>query len=296
MTDTSTEYKLKHQIKSETIDIEALHNYSLHYLIKPHQMLCGVIDNSRGKYLLFEEYDMPDLMLEQRNYLDSINDIIDNHHLFKAGFWKNIRVSFQNEFFTLVPSGLYDSDSSMLYLSQSLDEENKDKMDAKGYKQLSVDAVNVFAAPKELISLFDGLYDKKKLDFIHETSAFIEACFRNQAIDQDNVFVSIDKEEFIMVIIQNGKLQLCNSFKYKTVNDLIYYLMFTIKESGLDNESLILTLWGEIAEQSKIYEGIYKYVRYVEIGKRPKHLKFPYHFDEILDQRHFTMFSQHLCE
>ncbi len=298
MTDSTSNkllFEIQEQIKTESIDIDALDHYSLHFLIKPRLLCVGVVDNIRGRYLLFETYNLQIGLSNDEDSSGIISAIIDDHPLLKANFWKNIRVSIQNRCFTLIPSGLFDKNNMADYLSQSI-EYDANKSEVRAYKQLSMDAINVFACSKSLLALFSETYPGKKVEYIHETSAFIEGNFRSQMVEHENVFVSVEESQFTMVVIVNSKLQFCNIFSYKTIEDFVYYLMFAMKELDLDPENLMLTLWGEITHDSSLFKLIYKYVRFAEIGKRPKYLSFPYHFDELLDQRYQTLFLQHLCE
>ena len=70
---------------------------------------------------------------------------------------------------------------------------------------------------------------------------------------------------FEIIVIQNQKLQLFNSFDYKTPEDFIYYILFTAEQLQLNPENFKLELLGTILEIDSYYAMAYKYVRNVSL-------------------------------
>jgi len=79
--------------------------------------------------------------------------------------------------------------------------------------------------------------------------------------EERKMFVHVSDNHFEIVIIQNQKLQLYNTFEYKTPEDFIYYILFTAEQLFLNPEHFKLELLGKIAEGDKLYDIAYKYVR-----------------------------------
>ena len=77
------------------------------------------------------------------------------------------------------------------------------------------------------------------------------------------MFVHVSDTHFEIVVIQNQKLELYNSFEYKTPEDFIYYILFTAEQLHLNPESFKLELLGKIDTESPLYTIAYKYVRNV---------------------------------
>ena len=287
-------YSLIQQITSESINVDKIDAFSLYYFFDKNILLIGIVDNDRGKYILFEKYSIDATLIRQQNIADFVLEIIENHTYLKAGFWKNIRVCFDNQNFTLVPNSLFEPQKANLYLNQT--KKTNEQQEVCFYNHLSLNAVNVFNANFSILETLKKTYPLKHIEVIHSTSSFIEGCFKEQLSEETNVMINISDNNFILVIIKNSKLILCNSFNFKTKEDFVYYLMFSLKELNLDPEQIVLKLWGEITYNSNLYNFIYKYIRNVEIGGRPSYLNFSYQFDELLEQRYFILFSQHLCQ
>jgi hypothetical protein len=83
--------------------------------------------------------------------------------------------------------------------------------------------------------------------------------------DEKQVFVHFSKNKFEIVIVQNQKLLLFNSFDFVTKEDFIYYLLFTTEQLNLNPENFKVQLLGLISEESELFEIAYKYVRNVSL-------------------------------
>jgi hypothetical protein len=79
------------------------------------------------------------------------------------------------------------------------------------------------------------------------------------------MFIHFRHNHFEIVVIQNQKLLLFNSFEYNTPDDFIYYLLFTAEQLHLNPESLKLFLLGDIQEESELFKKAYRYIRNVSL-------------------------------
>ena len=84
-------------------------------------------------------------------------------------------------------------------------------------------------------------------------------------IDEKQVFVHFSKNKFEIIVVQNQKLLLFNSFDFVTKEDFIYYLLFTTEQLNLNPEHFKVQLLGFISEDSELFEIAYKYVRNVSL-------------------------------
>jgi hypothetical protein len=76
--------------------------------------------------------------------------------------------------------------------------------------------------------------------------------------------VHFSEGHFEIIVIQNQKLLLFNSFDYQTPEDFIYYVLFTAEQLSLNPENFPLELIGNI--DSEIFFKIaYKYIRNVSL-------------------------------
>jgi hypothetical protein len=79
--------------------------------------------------------------------------------------------------------------------------------------------------------------------------------------EESKMFVHVSDTHFEIVVIQNQKLQLYNTFEYKTPEDFIYYIIFTAEQLHLNPENFKLELLGKILEDDSLYKIAFKYIR-----------------------------------
>ncbi|OIQ16946.1 MAG: hypothetical protein BM557_09385 [Flavobacterium sp. MedPE-SWcel] len=80
-------------------------------------------------------------------------------------------------------------------------------------------------------------------------------------IDEKQVFVHMQKTHFEIVVVQNQKLLLYNSFEYNISEDFLYYLLFTMEQLLLNPETVKVVLLGEINKTNPCYTLAYTYIR-----------------------------------
>jgi hypothetical protein len=84
-------------------------------------------------------------------------------------------------------------------------------------------------------------------------------------VEEKQVFVHFSKNKFEIIVVQNQKLLLFNSFDFITKEDFIYYFLFTTEQLNLNPEHFKVQLLGLISEESELFEMAFKYVRNVSL-------------------------------
>lgn len=109
-------------------------------------------------------------------------------------------------------------------------------------------------------------------------------------IDDKQVFVHFSNDNFEIVVVQNQKLLLFNSFEYKNSADFIYYLLFTAEQLQLNPEHFRLQLLGQIDENSDLFKVAFRYVRHVSLMDVSR-LQDYNDFSKAENLRHFILFQ-----
>ena len=125
------------------------------------------------------------------------------------------------------------------------------------------DLVNLFVPYTNINNFFfdhHGAFTYK-----HVSSVLIQTLLAEEAMDQNhNLYLNVTEGYFDLLVTQNRKLLLCNSFKYSTKEDLIYHLLFTAEQLKLNPETFRLILLGNINKEDENYKMLYKYVREID--------------------------------
>jgi len=288
-------YKLIKKIKDEKFDVDSLQFYSLNIQIGIRDLQVTIVDSRNNRCLLLEDY----VLAKVKSYSQLkqiLESLFGDHHLLMAGFWKNVRVSFKNNKFSLVPQSLFVKEAlaDYLKLNSKIDESIEEIL---YYKHIKTDAICVFAANKEIVEWLKGLYPNAEVGFIHQSSALIEGVinFSKQA-KPDTMYLYIDRFKLHIVTLKNGKLEYYNQFTIKQFNDYIKYIMLVINGLNKNQKSSDVIMWGYIGKQSPHYNEFYKFIKNISFGARPEYLNYGFIFDEVQDHHFFDLYSIHLCD
>ena len=111
---------------------------------------------------------------------------------------------------------------------------------------------------------------------------------KNQA--QATVYAYLQKDHFELVVAQNSKLILFNSFAYQTIEDVMYYVLFTYEQLGLSPETHSLVLLGAIEEGDPIHQTALRFIREVRFVKSRVFISNLLKIREEADQ-HYILFN-----
>ena len=293
---TSTKgYRLLKKIKDEKFDIDELHNYNLSIQFGPRDFQLLTVNSKNNRCLLLEDF----ILESAKTYselLENVKNLLDDHHVLKAGFWNSVKVSFKNNKFSLVPDELFSKDHLFDYvrLNAKVDPE---KDDFFYYKHVQNEAVNAFGINKKLNNFFKSTYPNLKAGYIHQSSSIIEGILnQSKHYDKDMIFLYVDRFKLHIITTRNHKLFYYNQFPIKQFSDYIKYIMTVMKGLKYSQTKTPVVMWGYVGKQSHHYNEFSKYIKNLSFGHRPDFLKFAYMFDEIQDHHFFDLYSSYLCE
>lgn len=192
---------------------------------------------------------------------DSLNKVFNAIPELKASF-DEITVLHNNNLLTFVPSVLFDE----RYLSSYLQYNTKVfESDFYTHDVISNYEINTVYIP--YVNINNYLIDHfGSFNYRHSFSVLVKkALDYSKNIDEPQLYVHIQKENFQIIAVKNQKLLLFNTFDYKTEEDFIYYLLFTAEQLNLNPETLQLKLIGNINADSDLYKIAYKYIRNVSL-------------------------------
>lgn len=176
--------------------------------------------------------------------------------------YDEVLVIHNNSLNTFVPKALFDEDFLGSYLQYNAKVFETDFFD---YDDIpNTDMNNVYIP---YVNINNFLIDQFGPFTYKNTNSILVSRLLEMSknIDSKRVFVHFTKHCFEIVVVQNQKLLLFNSFEYRTKEDFLYYLLFTAEQLNLNPETFRLQLLGEISEDSEYFQMAYKYVRNVSL-------------------------------
>lgn len=290
MNSNDTLYHKIKQIKDDKFNVELLQHYNLSLQIGSFDFRIAVVDNRDHRCMIMESYHLP----ASSNKISALASIFEDHHFLKAGFWNSVKVAFKNNKFSLVPASLFDRESLKDYLNINTATKNDTFF---YYKHDKLKAVNVFAAPTELVTFFNRAYPGTTLHFLHQESLLIEGINKYQDYSFNKNMALVLEEAAINIFVhEEQQLLYANRFEVTAPEKMMRYVMTVMHELQLDQYDTRTIVWGDIDANSPAFEVLQNYIFNISFGGKLPIIHYGYVFDEIEDHQYFDLFSINLCD
>ncbi len=137
----------------------------------------------------------------------------------------------------------------------------------------SPDAILSFEVNAQLQTWIQQHFNNYSL--YHNITPLLEASSKESILSHEqSLLMNIHAHHIDILAYKDNVLQLCNTYKYATPEDIIYFLTFICNQFQMSHEEVKIFLAGEITRQSAIYLNLSKYFRNIDFMKRP----LPVHF------------------
>ena len=249
--------------ESPRFDIEKLNQYKLSCEISESSFSCKIIEPLDNEVVVTEKYEFP-TQKETVIITDYLSSIYETHDFLKSLKWKSVEIIIDNQSFTLIPTDLFKKEYTNRYLQLVKGQQLTDSEEVHIYTHEDLGIVNVYSSDRALYNWLSDNYPLVDMFFKHKTSQLIE--FGLSTSKAQTAFLHFGNQHYTMVITTNGMLKFCNRFAYKTPQDLVYYVLFTMNELEIEPDEIILRVNGNIIEQSEDFELLSQYLPNVKIS------------------------------
>ena len=195
------------------------------------------------------------------------NDITIQHPL--DGFSS---ILFDNDKHTFVPAALYKESKKEKYLD-FLGLTDTDSIALADYIS-NADVYNVYQISKQEFEKLQESPEKK--EFHHASSVLLEDLIKQnqERTDDIRIYLNIRNQNFEMMALKGCNLLFENSFRFKTKEDFLYFLLFSIEQLHIDAGSVPVYFLGMIEEDSKLVEITRRYVRDVRFLRKENNILY----------------------
>jgi Protein of unknown function (DUF3822) len=257
--------------------------------IQTDWVICSVLDLQLNKIVKISErpHHIPYAKENSQHSLKKILQEISEKHTFKS-----ISVSLRNEYYTLVPSGIFDETTQRSFLELNHNIQFPELIKADFIYSLNSYAVHYF--PENLYLDIISVFPTSRL--FHHISILAEMLIReNKFSKSKNSYLFLDNENFDLVVFDKNKLLLCNNYKFQTKEDVLYFYLNSIEQLKLQLNEVQVYLMGKTENQTDLHEIFENY--------HPNPLQtvpIPYfepleNASEALLPTYYTNLTQHLC-
>ncbi len=276
------------ELFDETLDINATENYELSVMVAYDGLSFTILDTLRNKFVLIRSYE-PD---EGRNFnAEKISGIIDSDDFLLRKFKKSV-VQTPSRKSTVIPAALYDPGKKDRYFTFNHTTEPGQVILANRINDPA--SYVVFQIPAALSEVLNHHFPGLSL-YHHSKPLLWYASRRARPAEGLYVQVHVERDFFTLVIFGNGDLKFCNSFVYRNISDIMYYVLNAFRKMNIGQEETIY-FSGRAGIYDDITSGFSVYVRNIKFCEPYGNHSFSYVFSETGLQRHLNLFSALSCE
>jgi len=214
--------------------------------------------NTHNEVIEFSSYYFSKTKNSPELILEKLQDIFKKEKSLQYDF-ETVTVIHQNNLNTLVPNEYFKKDALKSYLKYSIktiatDLITFDELDFMNSRNVYVPYVNINNF------LFQNFGE---FEYKHYSSVLLEKLF-SIATNDICCYIHVSKSTFDIVIIKNSNLQFFNIFEYKTKEDFMYYVLFTLEQLDLSTEETFVSILGDMEEDSDLFRLMYTYIRNID--------------------------------
>jgi len=221
--------------------------------------LSFLVSTPKAEAVFFSEKIFPSQYTPQELLLEIEKEITSNDVLKQC---EEVCIIYANTTYTLVPDALFDDKRLSEYLKFNSKILAGDYI---AYDTLTAQSIHVVYVP--LINVNNYLFDTfGSFKYYHATSVLLQYVFEKLPVKSaTKAFIQVYDGHFDLLILKNGSLLLCNSYSYKTPEDLAYYVLFAIEQLQLKPETIETSVLGAIEETDPNFEILYTYIRNLSV-------------------------------
>lgn len=208
--------------------------------------------------------------------------------------YKSVSVMFDAANYVLMPASLYQESENENILTFCGAESSND-YSITAYAMKLTDIVTVYGVPQFLYYFLRSQYDNVKI--LHHTTPIIESIVlkRPKEKKDNRMIVYFHDKKITIAVGVKQVLQLCNTFVYNDLNDMLYVVLFIIDQLGLNYRQTDIEVSGDIAADDIRFLTLRKHINTLRLAERPSY--FNYDFGRVAEQhRYSNLFNMMLCE
>ncbi len=211
-----------------------------------------IIDSKKKVFSKNSDYSKH--LLDIKKTISSIekNDIVIN----------NLKLIYYDSPLSIVPASVFDKKHLFDYLK--FNTKLKPNTFINYYNFLENTTTGLYVSNKKINSYFSKKYSSFKE--LHYASLLISEYKQKCNVERkQSIFLNFHNESFDLIVFYEKKLEFYNNFKCNSIEDYLYYTLFTFSQLNLNTDKIHVACTGEISLSSIKYELLYKYVRNIEI-------------------------------
>ena len=230
---------------------------------------------------------------QKDGWKQELENITAHSRLLRNYEFSKVTAGISSNEYTLVPDALFRKGDENIYFRKNFPSGTDNNIHAEFIPSFHL--YTVFSIDRELESELNHLFQDPKL--WHFSQAILTGLSLQMKTDIGHqMLLNIHDNSIDIVVTENKKLILMNTFSWQTNEDILYYTLFICEQLELNPEKIPLTVTGEIDADSALYTFLYKYIRTIVFPEKPSSLLNIFNDSGLPFHKYSTLYSFSLCE
>lgn len=257
--------KAKHEF--EIWQLAKVSNYDLVWRLLPHSISTAVFHSGTARCVNLLQYSF-DVSIDVAELPELLESIVKKHDWLQASSYNSVKLVWGFGGCTLVPGPLFEPDKLTGFADLSLGQ-TKRGWHPDFYRHAS-GAVSVFNVHDQTLDYLQTQFRASRVKQLHSNAVIAQQLQDMGAIGgQTKCAVLLDKQ-FITVVITSGKdWLLVNRYNIRTPEEITYFVLLAIKETGLDAKTLPISLFGDTYSNPEWFAHLKQYAGICGEGNLP---------------------------
>jgi len=276
------------ELFDETLDINSTENYELALQISRDDLSFCLLDTIRNKFVLIRSHKP-----EENKYfnVDALKDLIANDD-FLTKKYKKVNIVFPSAKFIIVPAPLFDPGKKEDYYTFNHQKTGDDLVFVN--KLTDPDSFIVFAIDRLLFEIVKTYYSG--VNPVHHIKPLFNQISRIRKHEHENyIHVHIERDYFNLIIYNNNILKYYNTYTYRNISDILYYVLNVFKKMEIKQEETIF-FSGNTEKYDDISSNFSMYIRDIKFAEPIGNFTFSYVFNDTSLHKFLNLFTIVNCE
>ncbi len=281
---------LQFELLDETLDINNTPSYHLSIQSTLDGFLFAILDPAGLKYLCLKRYRFDRTANPDQQY-DLIKKILEQDPFLQRPY-QGVSCIHNDTRSTLLPAALFDRDHLKLYFEFNHILNDLDELHYNYLKQ--ADAYLIFPVYSDIANLY--LKTWLNTGFFHQATPLIDALMSGENETGILAGINFNEDHFDIIVKKNRQLKYHNNFRFRSEEDLIYFILFVFDKLGLDQDITPVILSGEIDKFSDRPSLLKRYFRNLTYQPAPPGFRYPPAFHKIQEHSLLSLLRLYHCE
>ncbi len=275
----------------ESLDINQTGMYHLSVQAGLNGLSFSILNIPENKYVALKHY--PLVHEDHQGYLEGLRRVAEQDEFLRRSY-RSVAVMPVSRRSTVIPAPLYREEEKENFLRFNLSPAGADER-IRTWPLRGLDARVVFAVEKELDDLLETLFPEARM--IHQTVPFLEGIVRylGSKGKEPAVHVNVHDDLFDLAVFRGSVLQMVNTFRYRQVNDIVYFILYTFRTLEPDPSATPVVLQGKVNHNSSLVETLRRYIKKVSFARRDPSFTYSYTFNTVAEQTFVNLFNLYPC-